>query len=74
MPQFEIETIGDSGNVQRIRARDEKDAVLRMGKWTEEDGIRIVDQRELEGWRMIVVNGKPSGRVRPFQRMKFRRD
>ena len=71
MPQFEVEPHGQPAAF--VRARSEADAVARhLGGATE-----AVDVGEAEpgaGWRDVTVGGEAWGRVRPRDRMRFRRD
>jgi len=70
MPQFEIAPA--TGPVVFVRARSEADAVARhLGAPAEVDLSEAVPG---EGWREVRVGGQPWGRVRPRDRMRFRRD
>lgn len=72
MPQFEIQRASDAEpNV--IRARNREQAIL---AWYEVSDVNvIVFQTEdcLTGWASFSVGGE-TGRIRTYQRMKFRRD
>lgn len=77
MPQFELTDTG-GGAVGRVRARDPEEAVR---AWLGlEEGIEVsledppAAMDALEGWRIIRVKGEELGRIRPHQRMRFRRD
>lgn len=70
MPQFEIAPT--SGSVTFVRARTEEDAVRRhLG---EESEVELGEAAPGTGWREVRVAGGVWGRVRPRDRMRFRRD
>lgn len=71
MPQFEIAPA--AGPVVFVRARSEADAVARhLGP--EAGPLDLGEAAPGEGWRDVRVGGQPWGRVRPRDRMRFRRD
>lgn len=65
--QFEIQQ-GEKRTV--IRAKDLDDA-LRRHQLTD---VQIVDTQDVQGWLQIYQNEVEIGQIRPFNRMKFRRD
>ena len=69
MPQFEVEP-QDQPAVS-VRARSEADAVARQSG---ADAVELGDPEPGSGWRTVSVDGRPWGRVRPRDRMRFRRD
>lgn len=71
MPQFEIAPA--TGPAVFVRARSEADAVQRhLGAAAE--AVEVGDADPGPGWREVRVGGQPWGRVRPRDRMRFRRD
>ena len=71
MPQFEIEPTGQPSVM--VRARADLDAVTRhLGDASGE--VMLGDAEAGSGWRDVVVEGELWGRVRPRDRMRFRRD
>ncbi|WP_412063371.1 hypothetical protein [Rubrivirga sp. IMCC45206] len=68
MPQFEIET--REGSAAFVRARTAAEAVGRQ-----QDGeVALAEPEAGSGWQAVTVDGQPWGRVRPRDRMRFRRD
>lgn len=73
MPQFEVET---PARTRFVRARDAADAVRRAAP----DALAAAADVALgpaargTGWCDVTVDGALWGRVRPRDRMRFRRD
>ena len=77
MAQYEIQRTDAEGSVHRVRARSVDEAVRRVFDLTETADVKIAAEAEfsgLEGWSTISVAGIARGRIRPFSRMKFRRE
>ena len=78
MPQYEVEPDGSPATF--VRARSEADAVARVLEGADPPVLESADPPVLEGaepgsgWRVVVVGGEMWGRVRPRDRMRFRRD
>ncbi len=70
MPQFELAPT--SGPVTFARARSAEDAVRRQ--LAVDDAVEIGEAEAGSGWQEVRVGGQPWGRVRPRDRMRFRRD
>lgn len=71
MPQFELER--EEGLIQ-VRGRSIEDALLRALQVAETASVVIDPTSDLHGWRRVSIDGEPAGRIRPFHRMRFRRD
>ena len=69
MPQFEVQP-GD-GPPSFVRARDAEDAVRRQSGAA---AVALSDAEPGSGWQAATADGEPWGRVRPRDRMRFRRD
>ena len=70
MPQFELAPA--SGAPAFVRARSAADAVRRhLGDVTE---VEVGEAEAGTGWSEVTVASVPWGRVRPRDRMRFRRD
>ncbi len=68
MPQFELEP--REGAATFVRARSAAEAVGR-----EQGGDVVLGEPEAgSGWQAVTVDGEVWGRVRPRDRMRFRRD
>ena len=74
MPQFELEQVGPDGFSGLARGRTPEEAVRRGIRLREECIVTIDSEADVQGWQSVQVDGAPSGRVRPHQRMRFRRD
>ncbi len=74
MPQFELEASGQPAAF--VRARSPEDAVRRaLGGPDRQSAALAVGEAEAgTGWQEVTVDGEPWGRVRPSDRMRFRRD
>ena len=86
MPQFEVAPT--AGPTVFVRARSEADAVARhlerSGLEAPSDGpaasgleappVDLAEPEPGSGWREVRVGGAAWGRVRPRDRMRFRRD
>ncbi len=71
MPQFEVEPHDQP--TRFVRARSEADAVARhLGETPE--AVEVGEPEPGAGWCDVSVGGAPWGRVRPRDRMRFRRD
>lgn len=57
-----------------VRARNMEQAIRQNTGATSETIIRFTQADALEDWYNIEMDGEPSGRIREYQRMKFRRD
>lgn len=68
MPQFEVQPSG--APAQWVRARSVEDALHQLDVPAAEVG----EAEAGTGWRAVVVEGETWGRVRPRDRMRFRRD
>ncbi|HUF09711.1 MAG TPA: hypothetical protein VMO47_10340 [Rhodothermales bacterium] len=78
MPQFELEDVKSAKGIERIRALTAEEAA-RQWLGTSDDAVVEFGKpnaamEALEGWRTILVAGVVRGRIRPHQRMRFRRD
>lgn len=69
MPQFEVEP--QSLPSSFVRARSDADAARRQSG---RDDVEVGDPEPGSGWRMVWAGGEVWGRVRPRDRMRFRRD
>ena len=70
MPQFEIQPAAAAAP-ERVRARDAEGAVRAAAG---EGRVELGEAALGSGWREARVGGEPWGRVRPVDRMRFRRD
>ncbi|NNF57171.1 MAG: hypothetical protein HKN04_02925 [Rhodothermaceae bacterium] len=74
MPQFELEQVGPDGFSGLVRARTPEEAIRHAATLAEKCTVTLVPEADVQGWQGVQVDGAPSGRVRPHQRMRFRRD
>jgi hypothetical protein len=78
MPQFELRKSESGGDVERLRARSPEEAVRRWLDIPADEAVTFekvpTPLEALEGWSIIRVAGRARGRIRPHQRMRFRRD
>ena len=78
MPQFELEDIKSGKGIERVRALTAEDAARQWLGTPDDAVVEFVRpnaaMEALEGWTTIVVAGAVQGRIRPHQRMRFRRD
>lgn len=72
MPQFE--TAPANADAAMIRARTPADAVRQQTGLTDDANVEVGDPEAGSGWCEVTVDGEPWGRVRPRDRMRFRRD
>ena len=75
MPQFEIQRRAAAPAF--VRARSAQDAVRRHAELPADPGrqsIALAGAEPGTGWQAVTVDGEPWGRVRPRDRMRFRRD
>lgn len=74
MPQFELEEVGE-GRVSGLRrGRTAEDAVRRAIGPHQDAVVGVAADEDLQGWQEVTLDGRPSGRIRLHQRMRFRRD
>ncbi len=71
MPQFEVQPHDQSSAF--VRARTDLDAVRRHLASDASD-VTLGEAEAGSGWRAVAVEGAGWGRVRPRDRMRFRRD
>jgi len=78
MPQFELEDVRSGKGIERVRALTAEDAARQWLGTSDDAVVELVKpnvaMEALEGWRTILVAGAVRGRIRPHQRMRFRRD
>ena len=70
MPQFEAAPL--NGPSVFVRARSPEDAVAEAAG--RGGAVEVGEAAPGSGWREATVGGEPWGRVRPRDRMRFRRD
>ncbi|MDT0630588.1 hypothetical protein RQM47_13695 [Rubrivirga sp. S365] len=71
MPQFETAPL--NGPSAFVRARSAEGAVADAAG-RDVEAVEVGDAEAGSGWREATVDGAPWGRVRPRDRMRFRRD
>ena len=71
MPQFEVQPSGQPARF--VRARSPEDAVRQLDA-ADAAAAALGDPEDGTGWRSVTLGGQPWGRVRPRDRMRFRRD
>jgi hypothetical protein len=74
MPQYELDAAGPARSSGRQRGRTPEEAVRLAGEVPDASTLVVAPEADGEGWQAVTVDGVPSGRVRPHQRMRFRRD
>ena len=74
MPQYELDNVGPDGFSGRTRGRTPEEAVRRALDLPADADISVSDAATLKGWQTVRIDGEEAGRVRPHQRMQFRRD
>lgn len=72
MPQFE--TAPADADPQMVRARTPEDAVRQRAGLAAGAAVAVGEAEAGSGWSEVTVDGRPWGRVRPRDRMRFRRD
>ena len=72
MPQFEVQP-RDQRPVF-VRARSAEGAVRAAARLGDGAAVSLADPEAGSGWADAEVDGVPWGRVRPRDRMRFRRD
>ena len=72
MPQFEVAPASESPRF--VRARDPEAAVRSAARLGAEAAVSLGDPEAGSGWQAASVDGEAWGRVRPRDRMRFRRD
>lgn len=68
MPQYEVEPHGQPATF--VRARSEAEAAERQSG----EAVTLGEPEPGSGWRLVSVGETAWGRVRPRDRMRFRRD
>ncbi|MEM8600718.1 MAG: hypothetical protein AAGF99_12425 [Bacteroidota bacterium] len=71
MPQYEVEPNGEA--IVRTRGRDARDAAGRVLALSEDATVEV-GAPDLQGWCAVHLDGAEVARLRPSQRMRFRRD
>jgi hypothetical protein len=74
MPQYELEGIGPTRFTGLQRGRAPEEAARLAGNIPEASALVVAPETDREGWQAVSVDGRPSGRLRLHQRMRFRRD
>jgi hypothetical protein len=74
MPQYELDAVGPARYSGLQRGRTPEEAVRTAGAVPDTSTLVIGAEEGPEGWCPVTVDGTPAGRVRPHQRMRFRRD
>jgi hypothetical protein len=74
MPQYELDDVGPDHVSGRTRGRTPEEAVRRALDLSDETEVGVDEEADLRGWQAVRIDGEPAGRVRPHQRMQFRRD
>ena len=72
MPQYETEPAG--ADPAMVRARTPSDAVRQQAGLADGTSVEIGEVEAGSGWAEVLVDGAVWGRVRPRDRMRFRRD
>ncbi|HYE94883.1 MAG TPA: hypothetical protein VD962_01640 [Rubricoccaceae bacterium] len=74
MPQYELEGVGPAGFAGLARGRTPEEAVRQAGGFPAEATIEVQPAPDPQGWHEVRASGRPAGRLRLHQRMRFRRD
>lgn len=74
MPQYELDNVGDGRFSGQMRGRTPEEAVRRALDLAAEVDVAVADNADLKGWQAVRIDGAETGRIRPHQRMQFRRD
>ena len=74
MPQYELEAVGPARFSGLQRGRTPEEAVHLAGGVPDDQTLVVAPEADREGWQAVLVDGQPAGRLRPHQRMRFRRD
>ena len=79
MPQFELDvTSAAAGSADAaprlVRGRSAEDAVRRALALEGAAVVEVGEAAQGSGWSALHVDGEARGRVRPRDRMRFRRD
>ena len=74
MPQYEVELSRPTRIRTRQRGLDPADAVRQAADLPADAQVAVEAEADLKGWSAVTVEGEAAGRVRPHQRMRFRRD
>ncbi len=72
MPQFETQPA--NADATMVRARTPADAVRQCAGLPEGTPVEMGEVEPGSGWSEVTVDGAVWGRVRPRDRMRFRRD
>ncbi len=57
-----------------VRGRTPDEAIRRATDVPDAVEIAVEAEADVHGWQTVLFDGAPMGRVRPHQRMRFRRD
>ena len=71
MPQFELDT---DGAFRLVRGRSDQDAARRALGLSADARVELGDPEDGTHWAELRVDGVRAGRLRPRDRMRFRRD
>lgn len=74
MPQYELDDVGPDHFSGRTRGRTPEEAVRRTLDLAEAVEVTVDEEADLRGWQTVYIDGDSAGRIRPHQRMQFRRD
>ena len=74
MPQYELDAVGPDRVTDLRRGRTPEGAVRTALGVGDDVAVEVGPAEGAEGWRAVRVDGVASGRIRPHQRMRFRRD
>ena len=74
MPQFELAQVGPGAFSGLVRGRTPEEAVRQATGMPPDAELQVSPEADVQGWQAVTMEGEPSGRVRPHQRMRFRRD
>lgn len=74
MPQFELDSVGSDRVSGLFRGRTAEEAVLRALERQPGAPLAVAAAEDVQGWREVLLDDAPAGRVRLHQRMRFRRD
>lgn len=75
MPQFEMEEVGlDRRFTELARGLSPEDAIRRALDLDASVVVDVETTADLHGWQKVQIDGRAAGRIRPHQRMRFRRD
>lgn len=72
MPQYEVESAPEPARM--VRARTPANAIRQSAGLPDDARVEVGEPEAGSGWCAVTVEGEPWGRVRPRDRMRFRRD